>query len=293
MRAVLKSRLARIVVLLLIILLLALYVGLPLVMAFAAIAPDNSSSGSPPQGFSELTLTTSDGLSLAAWYAEPTNGAVILVVHGAGAGRSSVIPYASLLHQSGFGVLALSMRGYDESEGRINRLGWRGSTDIGAAVSFLQARDPALKIGGLGLSMGAEILLGAASAYPQISAIVAEGATFRALNEYVSLPLNAPLYRHFTQSVFTTMVQLLSGDPPPQPTLLDSMTQAASTRFLVIAAGQEDDEIAFNTFFQESLPDRCQLWVIPDAAHTGGLSVDPLEYEQRVLGFLSALLLDH
>lgn len=292
MRAVLKSRLARIVVLLLIILLLALYVGLPLVMAFAAIAPDNSSSGSPPEGFSELTLTTSDGLSLAAWYAESTNGAVILVVHGAGAGRSSVIPYAALLHQSGFGVLALSMRGYDESEGRINRLGWRGSTDIGAAVSFLQARDPALKIGGLGLSMGAEILLGAASAYPQISAIVAEGATFRALNEYVSLPLNAPLYRHFTQSVFTTMVQLLSGDQPPQPTLLDSMTQATSTRFLVIAAGQEDDEIAFNTFFQENLPDRCQLWVIPDAAHTGGLSVDPLEYEQRVLDFFNSTLLN-
>lgn len=293
MRAVLKSRLARIVVLLLIILLLALYVGLPLVMAFAAIAPDNSSSGSPPEGFSELTLTTSDGLSLAAWYAEPTNGAVILVAHGAGAGRSSVIPYASLLHQNGFGVLALSMRGYDESEGRINRLGWRGSTDIGAAVSFLQARDPALKIGGLGLSMGAEILLGAASSFPQVTAIVAEGATFRALNEYVSLPLNAPLYRHFTQGVFTTMVQLLSGDQPPQPTLLDSMTQAASTRFLVIAAGQEDDEIAFNTFFQENLPDRCQLWMIPDAAHIGGLSVAPLAYEQRVLGFFSSTLLDH
>lgn len=292
MRAVLSSRLARIIGLLLIILLITLYLGLPLVMAFAAIAPENSSSGSPPEGFSQVTLTTIDALRLAAWYAEPTNGAVIIVAHGAGAGRSSVIPHASLLHQNGFGVLALSMRGYDESEGRINRLGWRGSTDIGAAVDFIQSRDPALQIGGLGLSMGAEILLGSASTFPQITAIVAEGATFRALNEYVSLPLNAPLYRHFTHSVFTTMVQLLSGDQPPQPTLLDSMTQAASTRFFVIAAGQEDDEVAFNTFFQQTLPDRCQLWVISEAAHTGGLSAAPLTYEQRVLNFFNSTLLN-
>lgn len=292
MHIAVSGRLVRIAGLTLVVLLLGLYVGMPLVMAVAATVPDNGSSGQPPDGFNEVTLTTDEGLSLAAWYAESANSAVIIVAHGAGSGRSSVASYAMMLHRNGFGVLALSMRGYDESEGRVNRLGWRGNSDIEAAVNFLQARDPTLKIGGLGLSMGGEILLGAASTFPQLSAVAAEGATFRALNEYVALPMNAPLYRHFTQAVFTIMVQTLSGEQPPQPTLLESMEQASSTRFLVIAAGEDEDEIAYNTLFQESLPDRCQLWVIPGVGHTGGLAHDPVTYERQVVGFFNSALLE-
>ncbi len=290
MRTVLNRRLVRIVGLVLVVLLLGLYVGMPLVMAVAATAPDNGTSTPPPDGFERVTLTTEDGLKLAAWFAEPANGAVVILAHGAGSGRSSVTPYALMLREHGFGVLALSMRGYDESEGRVNRLGWRGSSDIGAAINFVQTRDPALRMGGLGLSMGGEILLGAASTYPQLTAIAAEGATFRALNEYITLPMNAPLYRHFTQSVFTFMVQMLIGEQPPQPTLLESMKQAASTRFMLMAAGNDDDEIAYNTFFQENLPERCQLWVIPNVVHTGGLSHDPAAYEQQVVRFFTSTL---
>jgi len=31
---------------------------------------------------------------------------------------------------------------------------------------------------------------------------------------------------------------------------------------------------------------RAQLWLIPEAAHTGGLKSRPAEYERRTIGFL-------
>lgn len=286
-----RRRLFRVIGLVIILVIIALYIGLPTIMAVAALAPDHSSAGEPPDGFREITLETDDGVRLAGWYAEPENGAVIIVVHGAGGGRSSVRSHATMLHDNGFGVLALNMRGYGDSEGGINRLGWMGTHDIGAAVVFLSQRDEVETIGGLGLSMGGEILLGAASTYPELQAIAVEGATHRSVEEYMALPRNHPLYRNFTHRVFTFMVSLFSGDVQPDPALLTSIEQAEATTFLFIAAGNEDDEIDYNTLFHEVTSDRSSLWIIPGIGHTGGYGNVPDLYETQVISFFSKHLL--
>lgn len=284
-------RLLRVVGILLVLLVAALYIGFPLVMAFAAIAPQHQSDGAPPNGFANITVTTADGLKLGAWYVEPANGTAIILVHGAGSGRNSVRSHAIMLHCNGFGVLALNMRGYGDSEGNINRLGWNGTRDIGAAIAFLTDQDEVEAIGGLGLSMGGEILLGAASSYPELQAIVADGATYRSVNEYMSLPKNHPLYRNFTHRVFTVMVDLFSGDNPPEPPLLLSIKQAEATAFMFIAAGNETEEVEYNTLFHDAVRDRSSLWVIPDAGHTDGFARTPELYETRIIEFFSVELL--
>ena len=286
-----RKRLMQIVVLLIFAVLIALYIGFPTAMAVAAIVPENGTAGELPTGFGEVVLTRQDGLRLGAWYAEPQNGTVIILVHGAGSGRSSVRDYATMLRDNGYGVLALSVHGYDESEGRINRLGWNATPDIGAAVDFLNGRDEVTSIGGLGLSMGGEILLGAASTYPSIQAIATEGATLRGVNDYLSLPSNRPLYRNFTHRVFTFMVGVFSGDEQPQPTLVQSIESAQSTSFLFIAAGTDATEIDYNTLFHEAASERSHLWVIADAAHTGGYSHDPQQYEQQVADFFNQVFM--
>jgi uncharacterized protein len=195
--------------------------------------------------------------------------------------------YATMLRDNGYGVLALSVHGYDDSEGCINRRGWNGTPDIASAVEFLSGRDEVTSIGGLGLSMGGEILLGAASEYPAIEAIVAEGATLRGVNDYLSLPSNRPLYRNFTHRVFTFMVGVFSDDAQPELTLVQSIEAAQSTSFLFIAAGTDETEIAYNTLFHESASQRSHLWIIADAAHTGGYSHDSEQYEQQVVDFFN------
>lgn len=49
-------------------LVLALYVGLPVVMAGVASWPSRAEAGDAPSGFEEVALETADGVKLSAWY---------------------------------------------------------------------------------------------------------------------------------------------------------------------------------------------------------------------------------
>jgi hypothetical protein len=85
-------------------------------------------------------------------------------------------------------------------------------------------------------------------------------------------------------------VRLLTGDDPPKP-LLDSMVEAKTTEFLLIAGGSQALEVDFNKMFAETLGERVTLWVAPEAEHTGAFARYPDEYEQRVTAFFEATLL--
>jgi dienelactone hydrolase len=267
-----------------------LYLVLPFVVGVTAVLPIRQAVGPPPPGFSAVELETEDGVALAGWYAPPANGAAVILVHGAGGSREDVRPYAEMLAGQGYGVLALDLRGHGMSDGKTNRLGWQSTPDVGAAVRYLQAREDVDSIGALGLSLGAEVLLGAASAYPALEAIVADGATRRSAAELTALPSERSLRRNFTARVMYASVRLLSGETPPLP-LLASMTAADSTAFLLIAAGAEELEVQFNELFAQTLGERATLWIAPEAAHTGARRRYPAEYETRVLGFFDRRLL--
>ncbi len=275
---------------LLVLVLLVLYIVLPGVNAIVIVLPDTQPGGEPPAGFSAVSLTTADGLTLAGWYAPPQNGAVILLVHGAGGGRDTVRPYAAMLRDNGYGVLAFNLRGYGDSAGAINRLGWNGTRDVGAAVDFLLGRDEIQAIGGLGISLGGEVLLGAASAYPEIRAIVTDGATCRTVEEYMAVPYNESVIRHFTMAVRTFFVGVLTGEARPLP-LVESLASASGTTYLFIAAGGNAEEVDFNAVFAQTAGTRGSLWVVPDVGHTAGYGAAPGTYEERVIGFFNATLL--
>jgi len=271
------------------VLVLLLYIGFPAAMGALAVIPARAQVGSPPQGFDEVELFTPDGVRLRGWYKPPENGAVILLLHGAGGSREAMRPFALMLASHGYGVLAFDLRGHGTSEGRTNRLGWQGTQDVGAALDFLRARPEALRIGALGSSMGGEVLLGAASAYPEIRAIAADGATRRSSAELLALESERPLVRNFTARVMYAVVGLLTGERPPVP-LLQSMSESGETRFLLIAAGANPLEVAFNRLFAQTLGARLDLWVAPDVGHTGAFSRYPEEYARRLVGFFERTL---
>jgi len=95
-----------------------------------------------------------------------------------------------------------------------------------------------------------------------------------------------PLVRNFTARVMYAAVQLLSGQEPPLP-LLASMSQADSTEYLLIAAGEDEMEVKFNELFASTLANRAQLWVALGAPHTGAFGLYPDVYEQRLVAFFN------
>jgi pimeloyl-ACP methyl ester carboxylesterase len=271
------------------VLILLLYIGLPVVMAVSVVYPSRQTVGAAPDGFHQVLLETSDGVTLQAWYKAPKNGAAVILLHGAGGSRESVRPYIPMLITNGYGVLAVDLRGHGGSGGRTNRLGWQGSRDVGAAVDFLQKQEEVNQIGGLGISMGGEVLVGAAGEYPALHAVAADGATRRCLEELLALPSERPLVRNFTARVMYTMVELFSGEQPPEP-LPESLLAANNTRLLWIAAGDNDLEVAFNQMFAQSIIGRGELWIVPGVEHIGALQAYPGEYESRVIDFFDNTL---
>jgi pimeloyl-ACP methyl ester carboxylesterase len=201
-------RLLRWLALLLLALVLLLYIVLSAALGAAAVFPTKAPPGLPPEGFEPVSLETIDGISLAGWYSPAHNSTAIILLQGAGASREAVRPYAEMLVRHGYGVLALDLRGHGASGGATNRLGWQGTRDVGAAVAFLETRPEVDSVGGLGLSLGGEVLLGAASDYPALEAIAADGATRRNLAELLALPSERPLVRNFIARIMYASVQL-------------------------------------------------------------------------------------
>lgn len=285
------KRLLRWVMIVFAILVIIFYVVMPLAFGFIATRSAKASVGETPEGFEDLSLTTEDGLTLGAWYAPPQNGAVIILVHGAGGSRRGMRGYADMLVQHGFGVLSLDLRGHGESDGKTNKFGWAGTRDVGAAVEYLKQQDDVTTIGGLGSSLGAEVLLGAVSTYPELQAVVADGASYRSLDEFMALPEHRNILFNFPQRVLQFSTGLFCDDKPPTIPILDSIKAADQTALLFIAGGKKQEEVDFNTYFAEQVKDHGTLWVAPNVGHTGAFSGHREEYEQRVIGLFEENLL--
>jgi dienelactone hydrolase len=283
-------RLFRWFLILLAVLLFADFVLLPLGIAIHAASSASSEVGAPPDGFRELTLTTSDNVPLAAWYAPTQNGAAVVLIHGSGGSREDIRGHAVMLAANGYGVLAFDARGAGESGGRSNRYGWNGTRDVGAAVDYLAAQPDVQAIGGWGISLGGEMLLGAAGAYPQLAAIIADGATERCAEEKFDLEsARGPLVQFHVGFTYA-LVGLLTGDSPPTP-MLASLRASDDVRLLLVAAQNVPDEISYAGLYASAAPGRAEQWIAPDVGHTGAWNAYRSEYTTRVLGFLNTALL--
>ena len=90
-----------------------------------------------------------------------------------------------MLARHGYGVLLFDRRGEGTSDGEPNAWGWGGDADVKAAIAYLRRRpdvDPD-RIGGLGLSVGGELMIETAAETDALAAVVSEGAGARSTRE--------------------------------------------------------------------------------------------------------------
>jgi pimeloyl-ACP methyl ester carboxylesterase len=266
---------------------LGVYVlAVPLV---AAVPPHNAlGAEAPPTGAEHVSFPTTDGELLAGWYVPSRNGAAVVLLHGSGATRASVVDQADVLAAAGYGVLAFDARGHGDSTGRGMRWGWYGDTDVGAAVAYLGQRPDVEegRIAAVGLSMGGEEALGAARA--GLRAVVAEGVTGRSVADLGWLARYG--WRGQVQLVLerakTAVADVLSAAHPPTP-LRQAVAETPSRPVLLIIAGDVPDETVAARALSTGL-DNVTVWTVADADHTGGLRTDPDRWTREVVGFLDA-----
>jgi uncharacterized protein len=241
-----------------------------------------------------VSFTTDDGVRLAGWYVASVNGAAVVLRHGSGSTRSSVLEEAAVLARHGYGVLLVDARGHGESGGRAMAFGWYGDLDTAAAVSHLSAIDGVDpdRIAVVGISMGGEEAIGAAAADDRVAAVVAEGATARSDLDRRWLSdefgVRGWLQEQLDRVQFG-VTDLLTEAGRPTP-LADAVVLAGDTPVLVIAAGTEQTERLVAERLVAVAPDRVESWVVPGAGHAAALAAAPAEWEDRVIGFLDRSL---
>jgi esterase/lipase len=239
--------------------------------------------------YEDVTFETDLGHTLSAWFIPSRNGATIITVHGAGTNRSTVLDEAEMLVRHGYGVLMVDIEGFGDSGGRANAFGWLGARDVHAATAYLATRPEvdSSRIGGLGLSMGGEVLLHAAGESTDLRAIVAEGATGRTAADFRELKGSEPMFVFHT--VVGLSMRLISGEEPPPP--LKRMVQQIAPRDVLLIGADLREERELMTLYAEIGGPSFDLWFIPESKHVGAFDLHPEEYEQRVIAFFDAALL--
>lgn len=235
--------------------------------------------------YQEITLHTSDGLQLAAWYTPSPNGAVILVGHGIAGGRSATMH--ALFARHGYGVVSWDFRAHGASEGELCTVGYNEVLDVEAALQFARTQPDVQHIGIWGGSMGAVTAIRAAARHPDLEAVVADSAftsLTEELNTIVYFPPLRPLIRFFAErEAGVRLAQVSPVDDiksiSPRPIFLiqggaDTIVPPHAAERLYTAAGEPRS-----------------LWLAPGAAHLAASTVYPDEYERRVCEFFDAALL--
>ena len=236
-------------------------------------------------GEEAVIVTTSDSLDLEAAYVPSKNRAAMIVYPGA-----TRTDEALMLARHGYGVLLLTPRGQGASEGDIVR--WAGDTDLLAGVEYLRSRpdvDPN-KIGAIGFSIGGEQLLEAAARSDGIAAVVSEGAGGRVGETDTSGALG-PLVQA-TMHVMTAATSVFQNHGP-HPRIEGRIGLIAPRSvFLIYAVPGIGEEDIRQPQFYAAAGEPKSIWRVPGSEHTGGIEVQPAEYERRVIAFLDEALLE-
>jgi len=126
----------------------------------------------------DVTLETSDGLELAAWFvpvsssASLTGSPTIILSHGLLESKSSMLHLVPWIHEAGYNVMLVDFRGHGDSDKVPTTVGPEEALDLEAALDWLEARGVGDRVGGLGMSLGASGLVNAASQDERLDALV-------------------------------------------------------------------------------------------------------------------------
>ena len=178
--------------------------------AAAAVVAVVGSGGARLEAAETIALRTTDGTALSAvWHAPARLAPAVLLVHMLTRSHAEWDLTAQALNASGFGVLALDLRGHGASEGSISGLGSM-QQDVQAALDWLKTRPDVLsnRLGITGASLGATLAVLVAAADPAVRSI----ALLSPAAEYRGLRCEAAM-RRFAERSGAVMLVASTGDP--------------------------------------------------------------------------------
>ena len=278
--------------------------ALVLVLAVAVVTapgcmlanPAHSSVPAPPAPLAveNVAFPSRSGSLIHAWLMRGrVGGGSVLLLHGVGANRSSMLGRAEFLHDDGFTVLAPDFQAHGESPGDHVTFGARESLDADAAMTFLHTFAPAEPIGVIGVSMGGAATLLGPGPIPA-NAFVLE-SVYPTIRQAVSDRLAAwfgPLRgvgRWFTPAV----INIVGSEIGVSEAELQPISRIGNIHApLLLISGTDDPytPLAEAESLYARAPAPKSFWAVNGAGHEDLHAFGRVEYERRVGSFLMRYL---
>lgn len=240
--------------------------------------------------YEELTLKTTEGISLSCWLirARGTPRATVMYLHGVSECKIVGLPLAFLLHNHGFNVFLYDSRRHGNSGGRFCTYGFYEKHDASTVISYLQNRsDLSLgKIGLLGSSMGAAVAIQVAAIDPRVTAIVAESgfATLRSVfDDYQKRMIKLPW--HYLRNIVIKRSEQLAHFKANAVAPAEAVKSIRVP--ILILHGTSDDLIGheYSERVYQNANEPKELWLIPGAKHSDMAETGGEEYRRRIIEF--------
>lgn len=256
---------------------------------YAVCCIENSGLGEQVEA---VRIPVADGEMLAGWFAPPADspGAVVMVLHGSQGDRRNSLDHAVVLHDAGYGVLVYDQRASGESSGDRQSVGLYDKRDITPIIDWLSAHPEvdAQRIGGVGLSLGAHILVMAAPAEPRLKAVWSDGLGINTIDDLPDFPGAGEAFRRFIEGQSIWLGEIYLGER--RVPYRELIPQIAPRPLMLIAGGADLYEGDINRGYEPYLGENGALWVVDGVQHVGGLGGQPTAYKARMLTFFEAAL---
>ncbi|MGH2356757.1 MAG: alpha/beta hydrolase, partial [Candidatus Limnocylindria bacterium] len=190
-------------------------------------------------------LIASDGIRLAGWYipAEagigPT-GATVVLAHGWGSNRSTLLDRAAVLHDD-YNVVLFDLRNHGQSLGSQTTQGVLEQLDLRAAIDWLEREKGPEAIAVLGVSMGGATAANEVEGDPRVDALILESTHATIANatqarlDKAGYPLSLPAsWAILLGGLVRTGLDISAADP------IQSVASIGDRPLLLISAGADD-----------------------------------------------------
>lgn len=249
----------------------------------------NVSAARPPAR--DVTIVTTDGLSLAAtyWEGKQADAPGVLLLHGNGASRMQTADNAAWLAERGYATLAIDFRGNGASPASSHSFGFIEARDARAAFDWLRHQQHGAPVGVIGISMG-----GAAALLGDDAPLPADALVLQAVYSDI---------RHTIRNRMTSMISrvpaivfepLLSYQSRLRfgvwPSRLSPIDALARYRGPVLVIGGASDPFTppdETRRMYNAVTGARTLWLVPGESHEGISDLRSPEYRERVLSFLA------
>jgi pimeloyl-ACP methyl ester carboxylesterase len=281
---------------------LALYLAVSAAAALVLTTPQRTLGRDTPAGvglsYENVRFPARGGdVSLAGWYV-PSRAAqrALVLVHGKDSSRGVWVSegwraLAPALHQRGFALLMIDMRGHGGSgDGRYS-FGVNEQRDVQGAADWLKGQGFAPgRIGVLGLSMGAASSIMAAADDPDIGALVADSGYAEVMPLIESEWPGASGLPDAVLPGALLMSRLLLGADIADARPVDAIGRIAPRPVLLIHGDADALVPPGHAHRLRAAAPSAELWQVPGAAHGESFRAQPEEYTRRVLEFFEQSL---